>query len=108
MVQILRTENPLFATGLKFSQRLCYLNCVLHYLYAIPRLIFVSAPLIYLLLGRSNLYGFIWEIMAYAAPHLVLSNMVNSRSQGDHRHSFWNEVYEMVLAPYIPSGASST
>ncbi|MFL6450089.1 MAG: UDP-forming cellulose synthase catalytic subunit [Bryobacteraceae bacterium] len=101
MVQILRTEFPLFASGLKFSQRLCYLNCVLHYLYAIPRLVFVSAPLVYLLLGTSNLYGFMWEILAYAAPHLVLSNMVNSRSQGDHRHSFWNEVYEMVLAPYI-------
>lgn len=101
MVQILRTEFPLFASGLKFSQRLCYLNCALHYLYAIPRLVFVSAPLIYLLLGKSNLYGFMWEILAYAAPHLVLSNMVNSRTQGDHRHSFWNEVYEMVLAPYI-------
>ncbi|HEY3935972.1 MAG TPA: UDP-forming cellulose synthase catalytic subunit, partial [Bryobacteraceae bacterium] len=101
MVQILRIEFPLFASGLRLSQRLCYFNCAVHYLYAIPRLIFVSAPLVYLLLGRSNLYGFIWEIVAYAAPHLVLSNMVNSRSQGDHRHSFWNEVYEMVLAPYI-------
>ena len=101
MVQILRTENPLFASGLTLPQRLCYLNCAVHYLYAIPRLIFVSAPLIFLLLGKSNLYGLIWEILAYAAPHLVLSNMVNSRSQGDHRHSFWNEVYEMVLAPYI-------
>jgi cellulose synthase (UDP-forming) len=101
MVQILRTECPLFASGLKLPQRLCYLNCVVHYLYAIPRLIFVSAPLIYLILGRSNLYGYIWEIVAYAAPHLVLSNMVNSRTQGSHRHSFWNEVYEMVLAPYI-------
>lgn len=101
MVQILRTDCPLFGGGLNLSQRLCYLNCVLHYLYAIPRLVFVSAPLVYLLLGKSNLYGFIWEILAYAAPHLVLSNMVNSRTQGDHRHSFWNEVYEMVLAPYI-------
>src|SRR3954447_4257934 len=101
MVQILRTECPLFASGLKLPQRLCYLNCVVHYLYAIPRLIFVSAPLVYLILGRSNLYGFMWEILAYAAPHLVLSNMVNSRTQGSHRHSFWNEVYEMVLAPYI-------
>jgi cellulose synthase (UDP-forming) len=101
MVQILRTEFPLFAGGLKLSQRLCYMNCVVHYLYAIPRLIFVSAPLVYLLLGKSNLYGYIWEILAYAAPHLVLSNMVNSRSQGNHRHSFWNEIYEMVLAPYI-------
>lgn len=101
MVQILRTEFPLFASGLKLPQRLCYLNCAVHYLYAIPRLIFVSAPLVYLILGKSNLYGYIWEIVAYAAPHLVLSNMVNSRTQGNHRHSFWNEVYEMVLAPYI-------
>ena len=101
MVQILRTENPLFASGLRFAQRLCYLNCVVHYLYAIPRLVFVSSPLMYLLLGKSNVFGMMWEIVAYAAPHLVLSNMVNSRSQGDHRHSFWNEVYEMVLAPYI-------
>jgi cellulose synthase (UDP-forming) len=101
MVQILRTENPLFASGLTFAQRLCYFNCVVHYLYAIPRLVFVSSPLVYLLLGKSNVYGMMWEIVAYAAPHLVLSNMVNSRSQGDHRHSLWNEVYEMVLAPYI-------
>ncbi len=101
MVQILRTENPLFASGLTLPQRLCYLNCVIHYLYAIPRLIFVSAPLVYLIFGTSNLYGYIWEIVAYAAPHLVLSNIVNARTQGDHRHSFWNEVYEMVLAPYI-------
>lgn len=101
MTQILRTEFPLFATGLRWPQRFCYLNCALHYLYGIPRMVFVSAPLVYLLLGRSNLYGFLWEILAYAAPHLVLSNMVNSRTQGDHRHSFWNEVYEMVLAPYI-------
>lgn len=101
MVQILRTECPLFVSGLKFSQRLCYLNCVIHYLYAIPRLIFVSAPLVYLIFGVSNLYGYIWEIFAYAAPHLILSNIVNSRTQGNHRHSFWNEMYEMVLAPYI-------
>lgn len=101
MVQILRTECPLFVSGLRFSQRLCYLNCVIHYLYAIPRLIFVSAPLVYLIFGISNLYGYIWEIFAYAAPHLVLSNIVNSRTQGNHRHSFWNEMYEMVLAPYI-------
>jgi hypothetical protein len=40
-------------------------------------------------------------IMAYAAPHLVLLSLTNSRIQGSHRHSFWNEIYETVLAPYI-------
>jgi len=101
MVQILRTDNPLFAPGLKPAQRLCYFNAMTHFLYALPRLIFLTAPLIYLVLGHTNVPGYWAAILAYAFPHLVLSNITNSRVQGQHRHSFWNEIYETVLAPYI-------
>jgi cellulose synthase (UDP-forming) len=101
MVQILRTENPLFAKGLRWPQRLCYFNSVVHFLYPIPRLIFLTAPLVYILLGRTNLLGYVLDIAAYAFPHLFLATMTNSRIQGRHRHSFWNEVYETILAPYI-------
>src|SRR6266567_6221721 len=101
MIQVMRTDNPLFAPGLKLAQRLCYFNAMAHFLYALPRLIFLTAPLIYLILGRVNMPGYWAAILAYAFPHLVLSNMTNSRIQGQHRHSFWNEIYETVLAPYI-------
>jgi cellulose synthase (UDP-forming) len=101
MVQILRIENPLFAPGLRGAQRLCYFNAMSHFLYALPRLIFLTAPLIYLVLGHTNIPGFWAAILAYAFPHLLLSNLTNSRIQGQHRHSFWNEIYETVLAPYI-------
>jgi len=101
MVQILRTDNPLFVRGLKFSQRLCYFNAMVHFLYALPRLIFLTAPLVYMLLGMRNIPGLWLTIAAYALPHLILSTMTNSRLQGKYRHSFWNEIYETVLAPYI-------
>jgi cellulose synthase (UDP-forming) len=101
MVQILRVECPLFASGLSLPQRLCYLNAVIHFLYAAPRLIFMTAPLIYLLFGRSNIYGDVLSIFMYAFPHLALATLTNSRVQGRFRYSFWNEVYETVLAPYI-------
>ncbi|MGH9599687.1 MAG: UDP-forming cellulose synthase catalytic subunit, partial [Terracidiphilus sp.] len=101
MVQILRTDNPLFAPGLKFPQRLCYFNAMAHFLYAVPRLIFLTAPLIFLLLNHTNIPGYWAAILAYALPHLALSNVTNSRIQGEHRHSFWNEIYETVLSPYI-------
>ena len=101
MIQVLRTDNPLFAHGLKWPQRLCYFNAMVHFLYAVPRLLFLTAPLVYLLLGRTNIPGNWIAIMAYALPHLFLSNITNFRIQGKHRHSFWNEVYETVLAPYI-------
>jgi cellulose synthase (UDP-forming) len=101
MIQIMRIDNPLFAKGLSTAQRLCYFNAMSHFLYALPRLIFLTAPLIYLIFGRVNIPGYWALILAYAFPHLVLSNITNSRIQGAHRHSFWNEIYETVLAPYI-------
>ena len=101
MIQILRTDNPLFAPGLTFPQRVCYFNAMCHFLYAVPRLIFLTAPLIFLLLNHTNIPGYWAAILAYALPHLTLSNVTNSRIQGEHRHSFWNEIYETVLSPYI-------
>ncbi|MBS1816020.1 MAG: UDP-forming cellulose synthase catalytic subunit [Acidobacteria bacterium] len=101
MIQVMRTDNPLFAKGLKFPQRICYFNAMTHFMYGLPRLIFLTAPLIYLVLGQTNVPGYWAAILAYAFPHLVLSSITNSRIQGQHRHSFWNEIYETVLAPYI-------
>jgi len=101
MTQILRIENPLFASGLTLAQRLCYFNATTHFLFAIPRLIFLTVPLVYLLFGKVNIYGYTWALGAYAFPHLVLSNLTNSRIQGRYRYSFWNEIYEVVLAPYV-------
>jgi cellulose synthase (UDP-forming) len=101
MIQILRTDNPLLARGMKLTQRLCYFNAMMHFMYAVPRLIFLVAPLAYMLGGRTIIPGYWVAILAYALPHLIISNMTNSRVQGTHRHSFWNEIYETVLAPYI-------
>ncbi len=101
MVQILRTDNPLFVKGLKWPQRICYFNAMIHFLYAVPRLVFLTAPLVFMLLGRINIPGYWIAILAYALPHLFLSNVVNFRIQGKFRYSFWNEVYETILAPYI-------
>ena len=101
MIQILRIDNPLFAWKMKLSQRLCYFNAMAHFLYAVPRLVFLGAPLVYLLLRKTIIPGYWVAIVAYAFPHLILSSLANSRIQGRHRHSFWNEIYESVLAPYI-------
>lgn len=50
MVQIFRLDNPLFGKGLKLAQRICYANAMLHFLSGIPRLIFLTAPLAFLLM----------------------------------------------------------
>lgn len=57
MVQIFRLDNPLTGKGLKFAQRLCYVNAMFHFLSGIPRLIFLTAPLAFLLLHAYIIYA---------------------------------------------------
>ncbi|MGO3742124.1 UDP-forming cellulose synthase catalytic subunit [Kerstersia sp.] len=101
MAQIARTDNPLLGPGLKFGQRLCYLNAMLHFFYGLPRLVFLTAPLAFLFFGAHVFEASALMIAVYALPHIIQSNLTNSRLQGRFRYSFWNEIYESVLAWYI-------
>lgn len=101
MAQIFRIDNPLFGPGLSLFQRLCYSNAMLHFFNGLPRLVFLTSPLAYLYFELHVIQAAAIGIAAYAIPHLVLSQVSNSRMQGRFRHSFWAEVYESVLAWYI-------
>jgi len=101
MAQIMRIDNPLLGPGLKWGQRLCYFNAMLHFFYGLPRLVFLTAPLAYLFFGAHVFQATAAMITAYALPHLAHASITNSRIQGRFRYSFWNEVYESVLAWYI-------
>lgn len=101
MAQIFRTDNPLLGKGLSFGQRICYVNAMMHFFYGLPRIIFLTAPIAYLVFGAHVIHASAIEIATYAIPFLILANTANSHIQGNYRHSFWNEVYETVLAWYI-------
>ncbi|QIP54760.1 UDP-forming cellulose synthase catalytic subunit [Hafnia alvei] len=101
MTQILRLDNPLFGRGLKWQQRLCYLNAILHFQYGLPRIAFLTAPLAYLLLNQNIIASSASMIFAYSLPHLVMATVLNSRLNGRYRFSFWGEVYETVMCFHL-------
>ncbi len=101
MAQIFRVDNPLFKKGLGIGQRFCYANAMLHFFYGFPRVVFLSAPLAYLLFDAKVIAAQALMIVSFAIPHLVMAIMTNSKLQGKFRHSFWAEVYETVLAVFI-------
>lgn len=101
MVQIFRTDNPLFGKGLTIFQRLCYLNAMVHFLAGIPRIIYLTAPLAFLLFHSYIIYAPALVIMLYVLPHMIHANLTNSIMQGAYRRTFWGEVYETVLSWYI-------
>jgi len=101
MTQILRMDNPLFGRGLSFMQRLCYLNAILHFQFALPRIAFLTAPLAYLLGGQNIIAASAAMIFVYALPHLAHTLILNSLLQGRYRFSFWAEIYETVLSFHL-------
>ncbi|WP_110687564.1 UDP-forming cellulose synthase catalytic subunit [Salinicola aestuarinus] len=101
MTQILRLDNPLFGRGLSLMQRLCYLNAILHFQFALPRIVFLTAPLAYLLTGQNIIAASAGMIFVYALPHLAHTLALNSLLQGRYRFSFWAEIYETVLSFHL-------
>lgn len=101
MAQIFRTDNPLFGKGLDLFQRVCYTNAMLHFLAGIPRIIYLTAPLAFLLFHSYIIYAPAIAIMLYVLPHMVHASITNSVTQGAYRRTFWGEIYETVLSWYI-------
>lgn len=101
MVQIFRIDNPLLGRGLTLTQRFCYFTAMVHFLHALPRLIFILSPLAFLVFGANILNASALMVLVFALPHLAHSTLTTSRINGRHRHSFWSEIYETVLASYI-------
>ncbi|TCD22593.1 UDP-forming cellulose synthase catalytic subunit [Pseudomonas sp. IC_126] len=101
MTQIMRLDNPLLGRGLSLPQRLCYLNAMLHFQFALPRIVFLTAPLAYLLLDQNIIFSSAAAIFVYALPHLAVAIITNTRIQGKHRYTFWGEIYETVLCFHI-------
>ncbi|WP_206241788.1 UDP-forming cellulose synthase catalytic subunit [Novosphingobium terrae] len=101
MTQILRIDCPLWGKGLSLSQRLCYLNAMMHFQFPLPRIVFLTSPLAYLIFGQNIIHASASLIFAFSMPHLVCSQAAAGRTQGGWRRPFWGEVYETILAFHL-------
>ncbi len=101
MAQIFRLDNPFLGKGLSWAQRICYGNAMLSFFSGIPRIMFLSSPLAFLLFHAYVIYAPAISVVLYVIPHMIHATLINSRTQSRYRHSFWAEVYETVLSWYI-------
>lgn len=101
MTQILIMKNPLLQKGLKFYQKLCYLNSSFFWLFAFSRLVFLLAPTCYLLFGFYIYNAYIRDIMAYTIPYLFSSVLISNYLYGQHRRPFISELYELMQSFFL-------
>jgi cellulose synthase (UDP-forming) len=98
MIQILRQENTPFIKELTIAQRACYFTAGFSFLFALPRIVFLTSPLAFLMLGQNIIAASPLAIIAYAGSHMIHAFGTAARLNGVNRHSFWSEIYEATMA----------
>lgn len=96
MTQILLLKRPFLASGLSFGQRIGYMSSILFWLFPFSRLIFVAAPLAFLIFGLQVYNASVPQILAYALPHVVVTYIVSNLLFGRTRWPLISELYEIV------------
>ncbi len=100
MVQIFLLKRPMIMRGLSLPQRLCYTNSCMFWFFPFARLVFLLAPVAFLVFGLK-IYAANWQTFsAYAVPHLVAVMTVSSYLYGRVRRSFVSELYELIQSVY--------
>ncbi|MDD2266163.1 UDP-forming cellulose synthase catalytic subunit [Sulfuricurvum sp.] len=97
MVQIFLLSNPLFKP-LKLHQKLSYFSASFFWFFSYARVVYLVAPLAYLLFGLRIYHATPIEILVYPIPHLILSILTSYYLYKEVRWNFYSEVYETALS----------
>jgi cellulose synthase (UDP-forming) len=100
-IQTARKWNPLTLSGLSWMQRWIYSDGIVYWHFGILKLVFILAPLAYLIGGIPVVQAQVSSILVIWLPYFVAS-IVASKAAYQGRRSFtWTHVYEIAMAPTI-------
>jgi cellulose synthase (UDP-forming) len=98
-MQVMLLRGGLFLPGLTFKQRIHYFATLWYWLYGIPRVIYLLAPLFFLLLGVHPLIvRDTNDLIGYYMPHLFVSVAAFQLVNRGLRRIFWSDIYESCIA----------
>jgi cellulose synthase (UDP-forming) len=97
MIQIFLLVNPLMQ-NLKLHQKLSYFSASFFWFFSYARVVYLLAPLGYLLFGLRVYHATPMEIVIYTIPNLILAITVSYYLYRKVRWSFYSEVYETALS----------
>ena len=100
--QVMLTRGGLFLRGLRAMQRLNYFATLWYWLYGFPRIVYLAAPLLFLLGGlRPLVVDDIFELLTYYLPHVAVSIVAFQLVNRGLRRVFWSDVYESCISVQV-------
>ncbi|MGW5147300.1 glycosyltransferase [Rhodococcus koreensis] len=75
-IQVMFRENPLLQRGLTLAQRLMYWATMWSYLSGFAAVVYIAAPVIYLVFGVMPVQAYSWEFFGRLVPFLAFNQLV--------------------------------
>jgi len=100
-IQVFLMDNPLWKPGLTLMQRIHYFGSIFYFFHGWPRLVYLSAPLAFLLFQYAPVVASLPVLMNYFLPYYIASLMAFNRISRGFRNPFWSDVYETVMCFFI-------
>ncbi len=101
MIQIFLLKNPLLKKGLKWYQKLSYLNANIFWFFGFARFMFLIAPVLYPILGAKIYNASLEDAIVYAIPHFIFSIVLSYYLYAKVRWNFFSEIYETIQSIFI-------
>ena len=101
MLQIMMLKNPLFKKGLKPIQKLGYLSSMTFWFFPFPRLIFMLAPLAYILFDVKIFVSNVDEAIAFTLTYMIVNVMLQNYLFGCVRWPWVSELYEYCQGIFL-------
>jgi cellulose synthase (UDP-forming) len=107
MLQIMLLKNPLLKKGLSPIQKLGYLSSMTFWFFPFSRLIFMLAPLVYILFDVKIFVSSVDEAVAFTLTYMVVNVMVQNYLYGSVRWPWISELYEYCQGVFLSKAVLS-
>lgn len=98
-IQVVRKWNPLKTKGLSFMQKLLYMDGIHYWFFGLYKLVYLIAPILYLVFGIVVLNATFIDLLIYWVPAFVSSQVFANLISEKKRTTMWTNVYDSALAP---------
>ncbi|HAZ07474.1 MAG TPA: hypothetical protein DCZ01_02875 [Elusimicrobia bacterium] len=94
--QIFLKDNPIWKPGLRWYQRVFFVNLLAYYFFPLQRLIYMTAPLWYLAMGWRCLQTDIGSLGSYFLPAFLVNLVMFDAVCGHVSHFALCSIYEII------------
>lgn len=100
-IQVVRKWNPLTMKGLSWMQKLLYMDGIHYWFFGLYKLVFLLAPLLFLVFNIYSLDVGFEELLWFWVPAFLSSQLMFKAVADKKRTVLWSHVYEVAMAPYM-------